>query len=304
MISFEPGDRAAVEELSRWLQTAAPRRGFDQDGWVGSLNETTGSDTTWGGGKFPECDVYAGALNHADLTALVAQIERVAWKHPEFVQLFVMDQEQVYFRVWMFRGPKLRQIAPGAREQEVWPCDSPADIHTRFALAADAELLRDMVVAAVNWAPGRATPREAVLADPRNARYVDGWPLERDLGVVAVATREVNGWEPAPVGAAWLRYFAGDVPGYGFVAGDVPELSIGVVGTQRGRGIGTRLIRRLLQVAAESGIERISLSVERDNPAARLYRREGFRAHDSPDGGGSLTMIADVRGDQLAKRRH
>ncbi|WP_409235475.1 squamosa promoter-binding protein 15 [Streptomyces sp. PA5.6] len=122
MISVEPDDRPAVEELSQWLQTSAPRRGFGPDavGRVGSLHETTGSDTRWGGGKYPECDVYAGALNHADLDGLVGQVERIVWTHPEFVQLFVMDQEQVYFRVWMFHGAKLRQIAPEGREEEGW----------------------------------------------------------------------------------------------------------------------------------------------------------------------------------------
>ncbi|MCX4744220.1 squamosa promoter-binding protein 15 [Kitasatospora sp. NBC_01287] len=120
MISVEPDDRPAVEALSQWLRTAAPRRGFGPGavGRVGSLNETTGSGTRWGGGKSPECDVYAGALNHADLAGLVAHVERIAWQHPEFVQLFVMDQEQAYFRVWMFHGAKLRQLVPEGREEE------------------------------------------------------------------------------------------------------------------------------------------------------------------------------------------
>ncbi|MFF7591362.1 squamosa promoter-binding protein 15 [Kitasatospora purpeofusca] len=126
MISVEMDDRSTVEELSQWLRTAAPRRGFGPGavGWVGSLNEITGSSTQWGGGKYPECDVYAGALNHADLDGLVAHVERIAWKQPEFVQLFVMDQEQVYFRVWMFHGAKLRQVVPDGREEEVWSRDS------------------------------------------------------------------------------------------------------------------------------------------------------------------------------------
>jgi GNAT superfamily N-acetyltransferase len=198
----------------------------------------------------------------------------------------------------MFRGPQLLQLTPGTREDDVWPSNNPADIHTRFALATDAELLRDMVVAAVNWAPGRAAPREEVLVDPRNAHYVDGWPRDGDLGVVAVATWEINRWAPVLVGAAWLRYFTDDDSGYGFIASDVPELSIGVDTAQRGRGIGTRLIRRLLQAATEVGIERISLSVERQNPAMRLYEREGFRVTDEREGEDSLTMIVDVPGGQ------
>lgn len=296
MMSVEPDDRPRVEELSQWLRTAAPRRGFNgKAGWVGSLNETTGAGTLWGGGKFPECDVFAGALNHADLSALVARVERASWKYPEFVQLFVLDQEQAYFRVWMFYGPTLRQIVPGAREEEVEPSGAPAGIRTRFALADDARLLRDIVVAAVNWAPGRDVPRDVALADPRNARYVDGWPREGDLGVVAVAEQESSRWQPVPAGAAWLRFFSANDPGYGFIAAGIPELSIGVDRAQRGRGIGTLLIRRLCQAAADVGIEHVSLSVARENPAVRLCEREGFRVHDSRSAGDSLTMIADIR---------
>jgi len=296
MISIEPGDRPAVEELNQWLQTAAPHRGSGgKAGWVGSLSETTGAGTLWGGGKFPECDVFAGALNHADLTALVARFERIRWKHPEFVQLFIMDQEQAYFRVWMFHGPKLQQIAPAAREQEVEPPDAPAGIRTRFALADDAGLLRELAAAAARCAPGHDAPREAALADPRNARYIDGWPREGDLGIVAVLEEEASRWEPVPVGAAWLRFFTSAEPGYGFIAAQVPELSIAVELAQRGRGIATLLIRRLLQAAADAGIERVSLSAGRDNSALRLYEREGFRVHDPRPSDDPLTMVADIR---------
>lgn len=297
MISVEMDDVPAVEELSQWLQTSAPQRGGDPGaaGWVGSLRETTGRDSLWGGGKHPECDVYAGALNHADLAGLVAHIERIPWQCPEFVQLFVKDQHDLYFRVWMFHGAELRQLAPEGREQAIEPPGTPRHIHTRFALTGDAELLRELWVAAVNWEPGRGLSPEAVLSEPSNSRYVDGWPRRGDLGLVAVATREANGFDPVPVGAAWLRYFTEDEPGYGFVGPDVPELSIGVHPAERGCGVGTTLLRRLLRIAHESGVDRVSLSVERANPALRLYEREGFLVHDPRESEDSLTMVADLR---------
>ncbi|MFJ7250529.1 GNAT family N-acetyltransferase [Kitasatospora sp. NPDC098652] len=295
MISVEMDDVPAVEELSRWLQTAAPKRGFGPGvvGWVGALRETTGRDTTWGGGKYPECEVYAGALNHADLAGLIAHIERIPWQQPDFFQLFVKDQSDLYFRVWMFHGAQLRQLAPEGRDREFEPLRAPSHIDTRFALTGDAELLRELLVSAVNWAPGHGLSPEAVLSDPANSRYVEGWPRHGDLGLVAVASRAAHG--DAPVGAAWLRYFTEDEPGYGFVAPDVPELSIGVHAAERGRGVGTVLLRRLLRIARESGVDRVSLSVERANPALRLYEREGFLAHGPREGEGSLTMVADLR---------
>lgn len=50
-----------------------------------------------------------------------------------------------------------------------------------------------------------------------------------------------------------------------------------VVESLRGRGIGTRLLRRAEQLIRDHGLERASLGVEEDNEAAiRLYRRLGY----------------------------
>ncbi len=141
----------------------------------------------------------------------------------------------------------------------------------RPATSGDADFLQDMVVAAVNWDPARhAASREQVLADPRNAHYAAGWMRPGDVGVVAV---DGSG---TPIGAAWLRLFPVEDPGYGFVAADVPELSIGVVDAWRGRGVGRALLRAVVGHGAAQGAQRISLSVERANRARGLYLDEGF----------------------------
>ncbi|MEA5361474.1 GNAT family N-acetyltransferase [Amycolatopsis sp., V23-08] len=140
----------------------------------------------------------------------------------------------------------------------------------REATREDADFLADMLVEAVNWSPEwKRKSKRRVLAAPNTAHYVTGWPLDGDLGVVA----EVDG---ASVGAAWLRFFTADDPGYGFVAADVPELSLGVVAARRGRGVGRALMRAVEDRARTAGIERISLSVERKNFAQRLYLAEGY----------------------------
>ena len=161
----------------------------------------------------------------------------------------------------------------------------------RPASASDAALLVDMVVLAVNWDADRPpVTRERVLADPRLAHYATGWPRTGDLGVVAIATDPIASDtiasdtsspaaidpEAPAVGAAWLRVFSADDPGYGFVAPDVPELSVGVVPTWRGTGVGRALLRELVQQGAARGYDAISLSVERANRARALYLDEGF----------------------------
>jgi ribosomal protein S18 acetylase RimI-like enzyme len=58
----------------------------------------------------------------------------------------------------------------------------------------------------------------------------------------------------------------------------VPELSVAVVEEARGRGIGIALLRSLLDRAREERMSAVSLSVEEENPAVRLYERLGFAA--------------------------
>ena len=141
----------------------------------------------------------------------------------------------------------------------------------RPAARGDVDFLADMVVAAVNWDPDNAVAtREQVLADRRNAHYVDGWPRADDVGVVAVDTAGV------PIGAGWLRQFDAGDPGYGFVAADVPELALGVVEPWRGQGVGRAPLREVIRQGAARDFGRISLSVERANRARNLYVAEGF----------------------------
>jgi HAD superfamily hydrolase (TIGR01509 family) len=115
------------------------------------------------------------------------------------------------------------------------------------------------------------------------ASYVAGFGRPGDGG--AVAEQVVGG----PVGAAWFRIFDPNRPGYGFVAADVPELSLAVVPEHRRRGLGRDLVEHALRQAKEAGHRQVSLSVEPDNPALHLYERLGFERVGKS--GGSWTLI-------------
>ena len=158
----------------------------------------------------------------------------------------------------------------------------PDGVVLRDATADDLPALIDALHHAVNWQGDERLPTADIMADPRLRAYVADWPRPGDFGVVAMSG-------PAAVGAAWCRKFSAKDPGYGYVADDVPEVSIGVAAAWRGRGVGTALLTELMKRAQALGYSRISLSVEDGNRARRLYERAGF----TPVGrdGGSDVMV-------------
>ncbi|MEA5358484.1 hypothetical protein VA596_02970 [Amycolatopsis sp., V23-08] len=119
MLSTAMEDWEAAETLSEWLRTEAPRRYDPAALGCGYLRRLTeGADPPWGGWKSPECAVWAGTLNHADPAAVLDRVRRLPWRAPHAVQLFLMDQEQLFFRVWMMREGELRQYAPERPDEE------------------------------------------------------------------------------------------------------------------------------------------------------------------------------------------
>ena len=163
--------------------------------------------------------------------------------------------------------------------------DDPWSI--RRATPDDGAFMADMLVEAVNWSSEwKKQSRSRVLSGRQTAHYIVGWPRDTDLGVIA----ETGGER---VGATWLRFLPAADPGYGFVAADVPELTIGVAVKWRGQGVGRALLRAIAEQALPAGIRQISLSVGRTNFAQKLYLSEGYQIVDS-SGRDSDTMVKNL----------
>jgi nicotinamidase-related amidase/ribosomal protein S18 acetylase RimI-like enzyme len=154
-------------------------------------------------------------------------------------------------------------------------------IRMRTATREDLPFLEEMLLLAATWRDEANGGR----LDPALRHYVEAFGREGDVGVIA----EVDG---DPAGAAWSRRFEPAHAGYGFVGPDVPELSIGVRAAHRGRGLGAGLIDALKRELIAAGFGRVSLSVEPDNPARRIYERAGFQPVGA--NGGSWTMVCDL----------
>jgi ribosomal protein S18 acetylase RimI-like enzyme len=153
----------------------------------------------------------------------------------------------------------------------------------RLATESDIAVLRDALVLALGWRdPAFPPDPERCLQESGHGHLIEQWGRPGDTALIAET--------PAGIaGAAWYRYWTREDHSYGFVDESIPELGIGVHHPYRGRGIGKALLVRLLEHARQQGIGAVSLSVERDNPALRLYSFLGFVV--AGEVGSAYTMV-------------
>ena len=128
-------------------------------------------------------------------------------------------------------------------------------------------LLREFLYQAIYLPEGAPPPPRSVVDLPELQVYIAGFGTHSgDDCLVAEA-------EGTVVGAAWSRI----MEDYGHIDSSTPSLAISMLPGYRGLGIGTQLLNGLLLLLQENGYLRASLSVQKENPALRLYERAGFQ---------------------------
>jgi ribosomal protein S18 acetylase RimI-like enzyme len=148
---------------------------------------------------------------------------------------------------------------------------------------ADLRFLRRMLVTALFWRRRRLGPLRVVLLLPQVAMYHRGWGRPGDAGFVSEEAGR-------PIGAVWYRFFTEDGHGEGYVDPETPELAIAVADGFRGRGVGRRLMEAMHEHARAQELRRVSLSVDADNPARRLYAALGYEDYEPEDGNGRMLL--------------
>ena len=129
------------------------------------------------------------------------------------------------------------------------------------------DLLREFLYQAIYLPEGMEPPPRSVVDLPELQVYIaDFGTRPGDHGLVAEVEKKV-------IGAAWCRI----MEDYGHIDNDTPSLAISLLPEYRGQGTGTQLLNALLLLLRENGYQRASLSVQKENPALRLYQRAGFR---------------------------
>lgn len=128
-------------------------------------------------------------------------------------------------------------------------------------------LLREFLYQAIFLPEGTVPPSRSVIDLPELQIYIADFGTQ--FGDHCLAA-EVNG---KIVDTVWSRIMAD----YGHIDKDTPSLAISLLPEYRGQGIGTKLLNDLLSLLCEKGFRQVSLSVQKKNPAVRLYKKAGFQ---------------------------
>ena len=143
------------------------------------------------------------------------------------------------------------------------------DYTIRELKPSEAHLLEDFTYEAIfQRDPDNLIPRE-VLKQPEIRIFYENFGKAGDLCFVA----ELDG---KPIGAVWTRILDGEVKGFGHLDSETPEFGISLYKAHRGKGIGTALMRRILDTLGAHGCRKTSLAVQKDNYAVQLYQKVGF----------------------------
>ena len=135
---------------------------------------------------------------------------------------------------------------------------------------AEYDLLNDFLYEAIYIPDGVKPPPKSIINCPELQEYVFEFGKRKDDRALVA---EVQG---NVVGAIWVRI----MNDYGHIDNDTPSLAMSAFQKYRGQGIGTSLLQQLLLVEKSFGYSKISLSVQKNNYAVKMYKKAGFLVVD------------------------
>lgn len=122
----------------------------------------------------------------------------------------------------------------------------------------------------------------SIIKEPALQVYIQDFGQLKDDYCLAA---EIDG---QIAGLVWVR----NIHGYGSIDDETPEFAISVRQEYRKQGIGTQLMQSMMEQLRKKGYRKVSLSVQKNNAALRLYRRLGFKTFC--DKAEELIMICEL----------
>lgn len=168
--------------------------------------------------------------------------------------------------------------------------DNMKDYIIREIKPSEIPLLADFLYEAI-FQPDEQNrlPRD-VIKQPELQVYIENFGGADDHCLVAECDDKI-------VGAVWTRIIAGAVRGFGNVDDETPEFAISLYPEYRNSGIGTALMKQMLQHLTIKGYRQVSLAVQKDNYALKMYQAVGFFVIDELEQ--EYLMICQLSGDNF-----
>ena len=134
-------------------------------------------------------------------------------------------------------------------------------------------VLDDFLYEAIFIPEGVSSPSREIIYQPELQVYVDGFGTkDGDYAFVA----DLNG---KIVGAVWTRI----MNDYGHIDNDTPSFAVSLYKEYRNKGIGTALMKTMLNRLKKAGYRKASLAVQKENYAVKMYKNVGFTVVDEND---------------------
>ena len=135
---------------------------------------------------------------------------------------------------------------------------------------AEYPLLSNFLYEAIFIPEGVEPPPKDIINEPELRLYTDGFGEQKgDKALVAVVDGKV-------VGAVWTRI----MNDYGHVDDETPSFAISLYKEYRIGGLGTAMMRAMLERLRADGYEKASLAVQKANYAVGMYKNVGFSVVD------------------------
>ena len=136
----------------------------------------------------------------------------------------------------------------------------------RKLMQKEVKVLDTFLYEAIFIPEGVEAPPKDIINQPELPVYVDNFGnKECDICFVAEAGNAI-------VGAVWVRI----MNDYGHVDNETPSFAISILKEYRNYGIGTELMKKMLDELRKRRYKKSSLAVQKANYAVSMYKKVGF----------------------------
>lgn len=133
-------------------------------------------------------------------------------------------------------------------------------------------ILSDFLYEAIFIPEGMKKPPKSIIEQSELQVYIADFGKADDWCFVAEVEEKI-------VGAVWVRI----MNDYGHIDDETPSFAISLYEEYRHLGIGTALMKDMLQFLKDKGYKQASLSVQKANYAVNMYSKAGFEVINEND---------------------